>query len=72
MKLADYLKQDGKSATALAQATGSAVSTITRAARGEVFPSKELLERIFLETGGAVTPNDFFAIAAAPQQAAAA
>jgi transcriptional regulator with XRE-family HTH domain len=59
MKLADYLKQDAVTATSIADATGAAVSTITRAARGEVFPSRELMQRIFEATGGQVTPNDF-------------
>lgn len=64
MTLTDYLAQPGKTATELAEATNSAVSTITRAARGDITPSGELMRKIFEATSGAVTPNDFFGIAA--------
>lgn len=64
MTLADYLDQDGHSATALASKCKVEVSTITRAARGDTIPSKPLMEKLFEHTGGQVTPNDFFGIAA--------
>lgn len=64
MTLADYLKADGNRASDLANAIGVAVSTITRAARGETIPSRELMQAIHRHTDGAVTPNDFFGIAA--------
>jgi transcriptional regulator with XRE-family HTH domain len=66
MTLTDYLARPGHTATQLASATGSAVSTITRAAKGSVLPSKDLMQKIFDVTGGLVTPNDFFGISAAP------
>ncbi|WP_162232715.1 helix-turn-helix domain-containing protein [Sphingomonas sanxanigenens] len=62
MTLAEYLAQPGRTATELAQATGSAVSTITRAARGEIIPSRDLMIKLFEATDGAVTPNDIFGI----------
>jgi len=64
MTLADYLSQEGNTATSLAAATGTAVSTITRAAKGEIIPSRSLMLAIFEKTKGAVAPNDFFGIAA--------
>jgi hypothetical protein len=64
MTLNDYLSQSGKTASELAIATNSAVSTITRAAKGELMPSRGLMEAIYQATGGAVTPNDFHGIAA--------
>lgn len=64
MKLAEYLEIEGNSASKLAEATGVAVSTITRAARGELLPSRKLLTEIYEKTGGQVTPNDFLGIAA--------
>jgi transcriptional regulator with XRE-family HTH domain len=64
MKLADYISLEGNSATKLAEDIGVAVSTITRAAKGEITPSRGLMEAIHEHTGGAVTPNDFFGIAA--------
>lgn len=62
MTLADYLKIEGNSASKLADATGVAVSTITRAAKGELKPNRDLLEAIYQHTGGQVTPNDIFGI----------
>lgn len=64
MTLKDYLAQAGNTATKLAEATGVSVSTITRAAEGRTMPTRELMANIFKATGGAVTPNDFFGIAA--------
>jgi transcriptional regulator with XRE-family HTH domain len=64
MTLKDYLAQEGNTATKLADETGVSVSTITRAADGSTMPSRELMANIFKATGGTVTPNDFFGIAA--------
>lgn len=64
MTLAEYLAQDGHSATALATKCNVEVSTITRAAKGDTMPSRKLMADLFEHTGGAVTPNDFFGIAA--------
>jgi len=64
MTLKDYLKLEGNNASKLAEATNVAVSTITRAAEGTTIPSRKLMEEIFTATDGAVTPNDFFGIAA--------
>lgn len=64
MTLSDYLDTERVSASALAEKLGVSVSTITRAAKGEVLPSRDLMGKLFEETGGAVTPNDFFGIAA--------
>jgi transcriptional regulator with XRE-family HTH domain len=70
MTLADYLKQDGHSATALAQRLSVSVSTITRAASGTVMPGRTLLKGIFDATNGAVTPNDFVGVGPADARAA--
>ena len=64
MKLAEYLEIEGNSASKLAAETGVAVSTITRAAKGEITPSRNLMALIHEKTGGQVTPNDFWGIAA--------
>jgi transposase len=69
MTLADYLKLDGRSATALAAKCGVGVSTITRAANGDTLPGRALMASLFEHTDGMVTPNDFFGIAAAPTDA---
>jgi transcriptional regulator with XRE-family HTH domain len=64
MTLTEYLAQPGHTASDLAAKTGVAVSTITRAAKGELKPSHDLLTAIFEHTAGRVTPNDFLGIAA--------
>ncbi len=64
MTLTEYLAQEGKTASALAKACGCAVSSITRAASGDITPSRELMQSIHRETGGAVTPNDFYGVEA--------
>lgn len=64
MKLAAYLAQEGKSASALAQTLGTEVSTVTRIARGERKPSMVLAARIARATDGQVQPNDFIEHAA--------
>lgn len=64
MTLKDYLAQEGNTATKLADATNVSVSTITRAADGSTLPSRDLMSKIHEATGGMVTPNDFFGIAA--------
>lgn len=67
MTLIEYLAQPGRTATELASVTGSAVSTITRAAQGKLTPSRDLMLKIFGATDGLVAPNDFFGISATPQ-----
>lgn len=64
MTLKDYLAREGNTATRLATACDVSVSTITRAADGTTIPSRELMGKIHEATDGAVTPNDFFGIAA--------
>jgi len=64
MTLKDYLAQEGNSAAKLAELAEVSVSTIWRAAEGRTFPTRDLQEKIFRHTGGAVTPNDFVGVAA--------
>ena len=64
MTLSDYLATNDMTASALAERLGVSVSTITRAAKGEIIPQRELMNRIFEATEGKVTPNDFFGLAA--------
>lgn len=62
MKLSDYLGIEGNSASKLAESMGVAVSTVTRAAKGELSPSRKLMEAFHRQTAGLVTPNDFCGI----------
>jgi transcriptional regulator with XRE-family HTH domain len=72
MTLKEYLALPGNSATKLADAAGVSISTITRAANGDTIPNKDLMSAIFEQTGGIVTPNDFFGCVAAVETAPAA
>lgn len=67
MTLDDYLKSrkqdDGLTEPAFAVAVGIDQSTVNRLRKGGI-PSKATMERIFEVTGGRVTANDFFGIAA--------
>jgi DNA-binding transcriptional regulator YdaS (Cro superfamily) len=67
MTLSDFLKAEGNSASKLADLLGVAVSTVTRAAKGDLLPSKQLMEGIYRATDGKVTPNDFFGIGVCPE-----
>jgi transcriptional regulator with XRE-family HTH domain len=62
MRLQGYLKQQNITASQFADRIGRSVSTVTRAARGEIIPDSETMRRIVEKTGGAVTPNDFYDI----------
>lgn len=64
MTLKDYFKLSRTNASSLAKATGVHVSTITRVVNGSI-PSPKLMQAIFVETNGAVTPNDFYGVKAA-------
>ena len=64
MKLKDYLALDGNTASKLASDCGVAVSTITRAANGDIMPARILMAAIYQHTAGEVTPNDFYDVAA--------
>ena len=59
MTLEQYLKQHDQTPTEFARQHAFPPSTITRLLAGERAPGFELLTRIHVATGGAVTPNDF-------------
>lgn len=59
MKLDQYLRENGKTPSAFAAEIAVPASTITRLLAKERSPRLDLLVRIKVGTGGAVTPNDF-------------
>lgn len=65
MTLRDWLKKQGMTPTAFARLMGVSHSTVLRYLSGDRIPEKDVMERIARETGGAVTPNDFFDLAPA-------
>lgn len=60
MKLSDYLKRAELSDEDFAARCEVDRTTILRIRAGKHKPSASLMERIALETGGAVQPNDYF------------
>ena len=59
MKLAEYLKRNGLTHQDFGTKISVSQAAISRYVNGERFPDKEMQERIFVATGGDVTPNDF-------------
>ncbi len=59
MRLREYLVAEKMTASQFAVRIERSVSTVTRAARGEVLPDRDTMRRIVEETDGAVRPNDF-------------
>lgn len=59
MKLTDYLRDTGETGTQFAKRIGVAQATVHRYCSGVRIPRPEILQRIQVETGGQVTPNDF-------------
>lgn len=60
MKLADYMMRAGLTDEAFAARCEVDRTTILRIRTEKQRPSDALKERIALETGGAVQPNDYF------------
>ncbi|MBU6525944.1 helix-turn-helix transcriptional regulator [Methylocystis sp. MJC1] len=60
MKLADYLTKNDITHADFGRLIRISQAAVTRYAQGDRFPKKEILERIYAATEGAVTPNDFF------------
>ncbi len=63
MQLQKYLQRENLTASQVAARIDRSVSTVTRAMRGEVIPDPDTMKAITVETGGEVTPNDFYGFA---------
>lgn len=64
MKLKDWLAENEVSVADFAARIGRTAESVRRYAAGERIPDKETMPLIAAETGGSVTANDFFGIAA--------
>lgn len=64
MKLSTYLETNGLSDADFAALIGVDRSSVTRMRAGNQTPSLRTMQTIAEKTGGAVTANDFFGIAA--------
>ncbi|UYW25716.1 helix-turn-helix transcriptional regulator [Methylorubrum extorquens] len=72
MTLADWLRQNGKTATWLASQVGRDPSFITRVKNGDAMPSIEVAAAIQRVTGGAVTAIDYIPPVEGAHQSASA
>jgi hypothetical protein len=70
MKLADWLSEQKIGPAEFGRRIGYPQPTVHRYVNGERIPEPKAMEKIFAETGGAVTPNDFYSITPAPEAAA--
>lgn len=59
MNLKEWLSQNGMSGVEFAERIGVQQSSVSRYTRGIRIPDRKVAQRIYLETRGAVTPNDF-------------
>jgi 3,4-dihydroxy 2-butanone 4-phosphate synthase / GTP cyclohydrolase II len=59
MHLADWITEHGYRRIDVARRLGISSGHISDLCRGRFWPSRELAQRIYDMTGGAVTPNDF-------------
>jgi len=62
MTLDAYLTTNGITETRFAELIGATQSTVHRLRKKGQVPSKELMARIFIKTGGSVRADDFFGI----------
>jgi len=61
MKLSEWLNRHEVKRSEFARRIGVSPGAVTQICREDgAWPSRETAERIFVETGGSVTPNDFF------------
>lgn len=63
MGLDEYLKREGVGRREFAGRIGAAPPSVTRYCNGRV-PEPEVVVRIYVETAGAVQPNDFYPLPA--------
>jgi hypothetical protein len=71
MRFVDWVRSEGWSWSRAAVEIGVANSTVARRFAQGTVPRKATMQRIYLRSGGRVTPNDFYELPA-PAAAAAA
>lgn len=62
MRLQDWLKANGKTASGFSREIGLAGSTLVRVIDDGRSPTDDVMRRIIIGTRGEVQPNDFFPI----------
>ena len=69
--LGEWLHKNQVSSIAFAKRVGTSDATVSRMCAGIHIPRKEVMRRIFIETQGAVQPNDFYDLPDLEDRAAA-
>ena len=69
MKIEDYLSLVGISRTEFAARIKATPEAVRLWGAGERVPSRNFMVKIFDETRGAVTANDFYGLSASPEEA---
>lgn len=64
MQLSDYLTTNDLTDAAFGERIGVSGVSVHRYCAGERIPALDVMRRIIAETGGAVTANDFYGVAA--------
>lgn len=70
MTLGDWLRQNALSPAEFARRIGRPQATIQRYVAGKRIPEPAIMNLIVDATGGAVTPNDFYAVTTSSNEAA--
>lgn len=70
MTLKDWLIEKGLSHGQFAEMIGRTSEAVRRYAAGDRIPDRETMPKIVAETGGHVTPNDFFGVSLSSAEAA--
>lgn len=72
MTLSEYLASTGETPTDFGKKIEVSSESVSRYRDGERIPAREVMQRIVRETGGKVTPNDFYGVAEPSDEGAAA
>jgi transcriptional regulator with XRE-family HTH domain len=70
-KLRLWLKAEGLTMEEFGRRIGTTNVTVSRMCSGVQIPGRELMRRVFFETGGAIQPNDFYDLTARDEAKAA-
>ncbi|WP_439813998.1 helix-turn-helix domain-containing protein [Zavarzinia sp. CC-PAN008] len=68
MRFAEWRREQGLTLEEVAEKIGRHHSSVSRYERGTRMPDPEAMAAIVRETGGAVQPNDFYTLPAAPAE----
>ena len=67
VRLGEWRRSAGLTLDAMGNRLGVGPETVRRYESGQRIPSRQHMARIYLATGGAVAPNDFYDLPALPE-----